>query len=134
MVLWLMLRALALLFVCQLFGEAVARGLGLPLPGPVIGLILLAGGLAVGLRTGRLDAETIEATDLGKLAATLLGTLGLLFVPAGVGVVQQAHLLTQYGPALALALVGSTAITLVVTVSVFRLIAGRGERSGEGPG
>jgi len=36
-----MLASLSLILLCQLIGEAVVRGLGLPLPGPVLGLLLL---------------------------------------------------------------------------------------------
>ncbi|WP_035679947.1 CidA/LrgA family protein, partial [Bradyrhizobium liaoningense] len=36
-----MLASLGLILLCQLIGEAVVRGLGLPLPGPVLGLLLL---------------------------------------------------------------------------------------------
>ena len=36
-----MLQAFALLLLCQLAGEGVTRGLGLPVPGPVIGLVLM---------------------------------------------------------------------------------------------
>ena len=36
-----MLGALTILLVFQLVGEAISHGLGLPVPGPVIGFILL---------------------------------------------------------------------------------------------
>jgi holin-like protein len=36
-----MLASLGLILLCQLIGEAVVRGLGLPMPGPVLGLLLL---------------------------------------------------------------------------------------------
>ncbi|MFZ0207781.1 MAG: CidA/LrgA family protein [Roseiarcus sp.] len=36
-----MIRGFFLLLACQLVGEVFARGLGLPAPGPVIGLALL---------------------------------------------------------------------------------------------
>ena len=36
-----MLAAIAALLVCQLTGEAVVRAVGLPFPGPVVGMILL---------------------------------------------------------------------------------------------
>lgn len=35
------LRGLAWLLVLQLIGEVLARAFGLPLPGPVIGMLLL---------------------------------------------------------------------------------------------
>ena len=36
-----MLAAIAALLVCQLTGEAVVRTIGVPFPGPVVGMILL---------------------------------------------------------------------------------------------
>ena len=35
-----MLRAFAILLVCQLAGEGITRALALPLPGPVLGLVI----------------------------------------------------------------------------------------------
>jgi putative effector of murein hydrolase LrgA (UPF0299 family) len=40
-----MLEAIYLIFLCQLAGEAAARIPGLPVPGPVIGMVLLFIGL-----------------------------------------------------------------------------------------
>ena len=118
-----MLRALALLLVCQLAGEIATRGLHLPLPGPVLGLVLLAALLMLAERRRRLTPRTIDRTALGKLANGLLASLGVLFVPAGVGVIQQLGPLDQYGVALAAALVVSTLLTLVVTVWVFLAVS-----------
>ena len=42
-----MLAAIALLMTCQLMGEVIHRVTGLPLPGSVIGLVLLLGWLAL---------------------------------------------------------------------------------------
>jgi len=42
-----MLRTLGLLLGCQLAGEFIARGLGLPIPGPVLGLVILLAALAL---------------------------------------------------------------------------------------
>ena len=38
-----MIASLGLILLCQPGGEVFARGLGVPVPGPVIGLILLLG-------------------------------------------------------------------------------------------
>ena len=46
-----MIAALTLLLVFQLIGEIIARGLGLPIPGPVIGMMLLFLGVALLLST-----------------------------------------------------------------------------------
>ncbi len=112
-----MLRGVFLLLSCQLVGEVLARSLDLPAPGPVIGLALLAAGLAIWSRRGA--PADLDETDVGKAANALLGSLSLLFVPAGVGVVQYFDLLARYGLALGLALIVSTVLTLLATVGVF---------------
>lgn len=127
-----MIRALALLLACQLTGEILARALGLPVPGPVIGLALLAAGILVHARATGADASNIEATELGRTATVLLGSLGLLFVPAGVGVVQQLPVVGAYGLALAAALIGSTVLTLIVTVYVFLFVKRLTGKASEG--
>jgi putative effector of murein hydrolase LrgA (UPF0299 family) len=114
-----MLRSLAVLLICQLIGEAIARGFELPLPGPVIGLMLLVIVLLALAQRGRVDPATIDASPLGNLSNGLLANLGVLFVPAGVGVIQQLGLLDQYGLAILAALLISTVLTLIVTVWVF---------------
>jgi putative effector of murein hydrolase LrgA (UPF0299 family) len=123
-----MLRALAILLVCQLVGEVIARGLMLPLPGPVLGLVLLVALLFAVERRHLVGSETIDETPLGKLSNGLIAILGILFVPAGVGVIQEMGPLTQYGVALAAALLLSTVLTLVVTVWVFVLVSRLVER------
>jgi holin-like protein len=114
-----MLPVFGLLLACQLAGEVLVRAAGLPLPGPVLGLCLLAGLLFLGQAAGYVTREGIDAQPIGKVTAGLLGVLGLLFVPAGVGAIDQLPLLREYGLALAVALIGSTVLTLIVTVSVY---------------
>ena len=95
-----------ILLVCQLLGEVMARLLLLPLPGPVIGMVILFIGLAV---YGRVP------DDLGVIAGGLLQNLSLLFVPAGVGVMLYARLMAENWLPLSVALVASALITIVVT-------------------
>ena len=105
-----MIEALTFLLLAQLAGEVIARAAGLPVPGPVIGLMLLAAILA-----WRGIPPTLRETSLG-----LLRNLSLLFVPAGVGVIRQADVLTGNWLALSLGLIVSTVATLAVTALVFR--------------
>ena len=105
-----MLYALAVLLSCQLAGEAFVRALGLAVPGPVVGMILLA---ALMLAKAPLPSE------LGNTVDTLLKHLSLLFVPAGVGVVQHFGRLRGEGIQLLAVVLLSTAITLAVTALVF---------------
>ena len=109
-----MLNALTLLFFCQLVGEAVVSLLGITFPGPVLGMALLLAGLLLVGRSG-------EALD--GVADTILRNLSLLFVPAAVGVMQQAGLLASQWLVIGLAITGSTLLTLVVTVLTFRAVA-----------
>ena len=125
-----MLKAFAILLTCQLVGEAITRGLELPLPGPVLGLLILVAILFAGQRWRLVDSSTIDETWLGKVSNGLIATLGILFVPAGVGVIQEAGLLGKYGVALAAALLVSTVLTLVVTVWVFVGVSRLTERKG----
>ena len=114
-----MLRALAVLLTCQLVGEAIPRSLELPLPGPVLGLLIMVAILFAAERWRLVDSATIDETSLGKVSNGLIATLGILFVPAGVGVIQELDLIGKYGAPLAAALLVSTVLTLVVTVWVF---------------
>ncbi len=119
-----MIANLSLILLCQLAGEIFVRGLGLPMPGPVIGLILLLIALLArdrfpALARGPLQHGAVEGTAKG-----MLQYLSLLFVPAGVGVVQQLNLIEQHGIAIFIILALSAFITLVVTVGAF-LLAGR---------
>ena len=65
------------LLIFQLVGESLAIVLNLPVPGPVIGMMLLFAAL---LWRGRSSEALDEVSD------GLLSHLSLLFVPAGVGI------------------------------------------------
>jgi holin-like protein len=120
-----MIRGFFLLLACQLVGEVLSRGFALPAPGPVIGLALLTVGLAVWTRWRPMSDDEIANSDVGRAATGLLGSLSLLFVPAGVGVVQYVGLLKEDGIALAASLAVSTIATLLATVGVFLLVKRR---------
>ncbi len=121
-----MIYGLFVLFVSQLVGEVVARWLGLALPGPAIGIPILLVWLFVLSRLRRVGHNRDDILDegaIGKAADGLIAYLGLFFVPAGVGVVQHVDLILANGVALVVALIGSAALTLVVTVLTYRLAA-----------
>jgi holin-like protein len=103
-----MIAAIATLLVYQLVGETLSFGLGLPIPGPVIGMALLLSTLAW------------RPTLLGRIKATgttLLSHLSLLFVPAGVGVMVHFARLADEGVAIIAAVVGSTLLAIVATAA-----------------
>ena len=109
-----MAQAFLVLLGCQLGGEALARGLGLSMPGPVIGMVLLA--VALGARR-RVPAP------LARGAARLLRHMPLFFVPAGVGVVAELEHLRAEALPIVGALCGSTVAALLVTGWVMHRLA-----------
>jgi putative effector of murein hydrolase LrgA (UPF0299 family) len=116
------LTGLAWLLLCQSAGELLARLLQLPLPGPVVGMLLLL----VALRW------PLVRTPVGAVADALLAHLSLLFVPVGVGVMTHLGLLSQYGLRLLVAIVVSTWIGLAVTAVVLRLALRRATSGASG--
>ena len=114
-----MLRSLTVLILCQFAGEVVARALHLPLPGPVLGLLLL---LAILTVRGGPDAPLRDTSN------GLLRYLSLLFVPAGVGIVTQLDALARDWVAILASILVSTALSMLVTGWVMqRLSRGRAE-------
>jgi holin-like protein len=99
------LQGLAWLLVFQAAGEVLARALGLPFPGPVVGMLLLLGGLAV---------PAVRA-PVQACADFLLAHLSLLFVPVGVGVLAHLDVLASFGGRLVVVIVLSTWAGMVAT-------------------
>ena len=122
-----MIVVLAALLACQLTGEIAARGLGVPVPGPVLGMVLLLGILALRARLARLVPAPLRDGTLEATAGGLLSHLSLLFVPAGVGVIQRLDVLGRHGLALLIALVVSSILGMLAAAFAFRFVARRRE-------
>ena len=110
-----MLAAFTLLLVYQLIGEAVVHFAALPVPGPVVGMLLLMAMLGW--------PRMREA--IGAAAEALLAHLSLLFVPVGVGVMVHMSLVAEYGLRMMVALILSTWIGLAVTALLLRALLPR---------
>jgi len=110
-----MIAGLVEILLFQGMGEIVSRFVVPLIPGPVIGLVLLLGWL-------RVRKEPPAALDM--VATTLVQHLGLLFVPAAVGVVMFWPQLASHAAAVVAALVASVVLTIAVTALVLRLAAG----------
>lgn len=117
-----MLQGLFVLLACQLAGEVIVRGFGVPIPGPVVGIVILFVGLMVRDRFSRAPNPDVEP-HVARMADNLLKNLGLVFVPAGVGIAQNYNLVLANGLPIVVSLVASTILTLIVTMAVFRLVA-----------
>jgi holin-like protein len=118
-----MIAALAGLMVFQLIGEVIVQLSGVPVPGPVVGMVLLfvsllfRGAIPVALRT------TSQA---------LLAHLSLLFVPAGVGIMLHVERVSNEWFAIVVALTVSTLLALTVTALVMRGLMWLMVRTGQG--
>ena len=109
-----MIDGLVRILLFQGLGEIIAR-FALPLvPGPVIGLVLLLGLLA--WRRG-----VPEGVEL--VASTFVRYLGVLFVPAAVGVVMYWPHLQQQALAIAVALIASVVATIAVAALLAKWLA-----------
>ncbi len=110
-----MLAYLTLIFTCQLVGEAAVRAVGVPVPGPVAGMVLLFLFLSF-------KGEVPE--KLATVGDTLLRHLSLLFVPAGVGVMAHLSLLRTSWLPISVGLILSTVLAIIVTALVMRRLSG----------
>jgi holin-like protein len=118
-----MILSLTLILLCQLIGEALAVGTGWPIPGPVIGMALLLGLLLARDKSAAPLPSELKDGTLEGVAKALLAQLSILFVPAGVGVLQRLDVITANGIGLAVALVVSTVLALVATAGSFLLVS-----------
>ena len=125
-----MIASLSLILLCQLAGEVFVRGLALPMPGPVVGLLLLLVLLLARDRFKVLARGPLQQDGVENASRSLLAHLSLLFVPAGVGVVQKLDLIAEHGIAIIVILAVSVVVTLLVTVATFRLASRLMTRNG----
>jgi holin-like protein len=105
-----MINGLLQLLICQLVGEFTAKALNLPVPGPVIGMVVLF--VFLQIRRPGTEAGIFQASD------GLLRHLQLLFIPVGAGVIQYLPLIAQSWLPILGGLVISWLAALVVTAGV----------------
>src|SRR5690349_8538558 len=126
-----MIASLSLILVYQLLGEVIVRGFALPMPGPVVGLMLLLVLLLARDRFAALGRGPLQGGGVETASRGLLANLSLLFIPAGVGVVQKLDLLAEHGIAIMAVLAVSVVVTLLATVATF-VVASRLVACGKG--
>jgi holin-like protein len=110
-----MINALLVLLSFQLAGEIITRTLRFPVPGPVVGMLLLFAAL---LLRGSWAAKIEPTTQF------ILKNLTLLYVPAAVGVVVHLELIKSEGVPIVFTLAGSILVTMAVTTGSMKVLLG----------
>ncbi|MCI3927228.1 CidA/LrgA family protein [Paenibacillus sp. TRM 82003] len=113
------MRGLAILFLFQLLGTAIERFAGVPLPGNVIGLVLLLGTLTLGW----VKLEWVE-----DAASFLLKHMMLFFAPLIVGTMVFFPLIGREWAAIAASLLLGTAVVILVTGATAKWLTPGGRR------
>lgn len=114
-----LLAQLVGLLVLNYAGYAMASALHLPLPGNLVGMLLL---LAL-LVTGALPLRWIEGS-----ATLLTRHLAFFFIPITVGLMSFADLFLEAGPAILVTLVLSAAAGICVVGLSAQMLGGRRRR------
>jgi len=94
-------------------GVGIVTLLHVPLPGSVIGLLLLALSL---------QFKIIKVEYIQDGAGFLIGVLTLFFIPATVGVIDYPELLSTTGLLIILAVIASTLISIYITGLLTQMI------------
>ena len=97
-----LLRQAGLVLAVLFLGELISRGTGIPVPGNVMGMMLMLAALITGL---------IKLEMISKVSDFLLKHLAFFFIPAGVGLINSLDLLGAQW-------MGILAVTLLSTVLV----------------
>lgn len=108
-----MLDGLLILLFFQFTGELLVRLLDLPLPGAVVGMVLLL--LALITRAAVLQR-------VAPAANLLIGNLTLLFFPIGIGIVLEWDRYAEHGTALLVSIVVGTLLALILVTGLLKLL------------
>ncbi len=107
------LQQLMIILGAYLLGVVLQSVLSLPIPGTVLGLIILF----LGLYSGIIKVEMIE-----DMCEILISHMSFLFIPAGVGLITSFSLLNGKIIAFSLIILISTVIVWVVTAYVVKFL------------
>ncbi len=109
------MRGLFILFLFQALGEAGNRWLHIPLPGAVLGMLLLFFGLCIARHT----PDSLETTS-----KNLIASLGMLLIPAATGFgYYLVHIKDQILPLAAAIVIGTTLAIIFTAFVMSRLLA-----------
>lgn len=107
------LQQLMIILGSYFLGEIIQDVFSFPIPGTVLGLIILF----LGLYSGAVKVEMIE-----DICEVLISHMSFLFIPAGVGLITSFNLLSGNVISFFLIILISTVIVWVVTAYVVKIL------------
>lgn len=108
-----MIASFALILGFQVIGEALSLFFSLPVPGPVLGMVLML--FAFFMKDNLVDS-------IRPTAGVLLANMSLLFVPAGVGIMRHGERFMNEGIGIVVTILASTLIAMAVSGYVILLV------------
>lgn len=108
-----MLKQFSIILSIYFLGELIQKTSGLPIPGNVMGMLILFFGLYTGI---------IKLSMIGKISDFFLENLAFFFLPAGVSLITCFTLLEGKWTAILVVSLISTVITLAVTGLTVQLV------------
>lgn len=113
-----LLRQFLIVLIICFIGEVLNKVVHIPLPGSIIGMILLF----IFLFTGVIRLEMID-----EISKFLIDHLAFFFIPSGVGLLAYMGIISEnFIPIIAICLI-TTILVMVVTGVTIQLIKGRGK-------
>lgn len=107
------LKQLMIILIAYFLGIIMQLAFNLPIPGTVLGLILLFLGLSFGI----VKIEMIE-----DICEVLISHMSFLFIPAGVGLMTSFNLLEGKVVAFSAVIIISTFVVWIVTAYVVKFL------------
>ena len=107
------LKQLMIILMAYFLGVILQSVFNLPIPGTVIGLIILFLGLSFGI----VKMEMIE-----DICDVLISHMSFLFVPAGVGLITSLEILKSNAISFSVIILISTVVVWVVTAYVVKML------------
>ena len=105
-----LLKGLVLIMLLYVIGELISSYLKIPVPGNVLGMLLMFLGL---------QNKLIKQQDVEGISKQLINLLNLFFIPAGVGLLAYEELVTNNLWIIIIASVLSSLIVMTIAASVF---------------
>lgn len=107
-----MVKQCAIIFGCLAGGEFIAWLASIPVPGSIIGMLIL---------TTLLQLKVVDIESVRSFSRFLVSNMAFFFVPPGVALMLYFDLIAAEWLPITVATVASTAIVLVITGAVHQM-------------